>query len=38
MKSLRQRIAKSLFIATLTIVMVGWIFVLYQGLEWALGA
>ncbi len=35
---LRERVAKSLYVATLAIAMVGWILALYRGLEWALGA
>jgi hypothetical protein len=38
MKLLRQRVAKSLYVATLAIAMVGWILALYHGLEWVLGA
>ena len=37
MKLLRERITKPLFIATLAIAMVGWMFAIYHGLEWALG-
>ena len=38
MKLRRERIAEPLYIATLAVVMVGWILALYRGLEWALGA
>jgi hypothetical protein len=38
MKLLREQITRPLYIATLAIAMVGWMFALYHGLEWALGA
>lgn len=38
MNAVRERIAKPLYIATLAIAMVGWMFAIYHGLEWALGA
>jgi hypothetical protein len=38
MNAVRERIAKQLYIATLAIAMVGWMFAIYQGVDWALGA
>jgi hypothetical protein len=36
--ALRQRIARSAYVAGIAIAMAGWIWMLFVGLEWVLGA
>jgi hypothetical protein len=37
MKDLRQKIARSTYVAALAASMVAWVWVLFEGVEWVLG-
>jgi hypothetical protein len=38
MNGLRQKIARSTYLAALAAAMVAWVWVLFEGVEWVLGA
>ena len=35
--TLRQRLARSVYLASIAMAMAGWMWVLFEGLAWALG-
>jgi hypothetical protein len=38
MNTVRQKLARPVYLAAIAIAMVGWMWVLFQGVEWVLGA
>jgi hypothetical protein len=38
MNSLRQKLARSTYLAAIAMAMAGWMWMLFAGLEWVLGA
>jgi hypothetical protein len=37
MTAWRERLARSLYLSAIAMAMVGWIWMLFEGVEWALG-